>query len=189
MNDITYTQRDGSFLHGFGSRSFKRCLSRTRADIERQIGEFYNKASRLSRIEHEVKDLLHIAARKDRADRMEAFVTYLLAVLYEEGDVMEYGWHKMYTDSIKIDSLGVDQWCRLAECHGGMFCLIDSKSTDGAVERQRKGWRGGVVMPFKPDGDPEGIMSRVEVLPIAKKLLSDMIAFFDPGSGRRDNTS
>ncbi|TSC78310.1 MAG: hypothetical protein G01um101429_836 [Parcubacteria group bacterium Gr01-1014_29] len=177
--------RSGSFLPKVVPirKPYRRNGEIERAVIRRQIRDFEILSNRLLQTEQEIRDIVQYAETKERSERFEMFVTYLLRLLYERGDVTEYGWHKMYAEGYKIDNLGLDQWCVLSESNGSLFCFIDTKSSHGRVRAQQKGWRGDIVYPFYPEVDPKDGVSKKEAFAIADKLLSELIAFFGTGNG------
>ena len=156
--------------------------------LEAYVRRFESVMPRLFSVERDVQNLRRVSKVQRKYQRIEAFVTYLLYLLQQRGDVVAYGWYRMYKEGQKIDGLGLDQWCWLADRYGGGFCPINSKSSSLGLERhekvqsKKKGWRR-VVLLFFPGMDPQNDITDEEVSHAADQLLEGLISRF--GNGHR----
>lgn len=148
-----------------------------RGMLELIIWRFERLYKRLPHVVLGAKNMAYIANSKKLSKRMELFVTYLLHMLQVRGDVVHYGWYRMYKEGNEIDRLGVDQWCLLAPKHGGLFCVIDTKSSPAGVAGQRQKHRD-IIYAFYPGMNPKDKLTKGEVENITDRLLSELKQFF-----------
>ncbi len=156
--------------------------------LQTEITRFESELPIVPSVCEEVKSVILVAQRIALSERIEAFVTYLLHLLFLRGDVVKYGWYAMYENGTGyIDSLGVDQWCVLAPRHGGVFCFIDTKTVLPRIRDQQNGWRGGIVFPYCPGVDPRDGIAAEKVTALSQELLNALIAFFG-NNGNKENS-
>ena len=186
MNESEADERSraGSFLPKIVSmkKSRRRSKQMERSVIEQQLREHMILSGSTIRIEEEMKHCLEQEYWHSLAERYEWLTVRLLEGLKLRGIVAWHVWQKVCFQNWLVDStLGVDHFGELSQAYGHVFFMINTKSTQAALDKHRHKARGLYILGFRVQCPLQGA-SEKEWQEEENRLLEEIIRFFGSGA-------